>query len=65
MDTEEEAYDMLDVLAFNCNALTEKLLDDNPSDHEQTILEYIKKADDLHKTINDFKEGMSLILYKI
>lgn len=58
MDTEEETYDMLDILAFNCNALTEKLLDETPSDHEQTILEYIKKADASHKKINDFKEGI-------
>lgn len=57
MDAEEN-YDMLDLLAYNCNDLSERLSEENPSNHEQIILDYIKKADNLHKKINDFKEGI-------
>lgn len=57
MDSGEE-YDMLDLLAFNCNQLTAKLGEAENEDEENRILvEYIRKANEDFKEINDFGEG--------
>lgn len=57
MDAED--YDMLDILAFNCNQLSADLFDSTLSGEDQNriLFEYITKADTTHKSINNFKDG--------
>lgn len=64
MDPDEENNDMLDMLAYNCSALVEKLNTEKSSPEEQNtlLMEYIKKTDAEQKSINDFKEGSYQIL---
>lgn len=58
MNSESDEYDMLDLLAFNCSNLTEQLFTiKNTDEHDQILLDYIKKADSEYKSINDFKDG--------
>lgn len=60
MDPDDLEYDnMLDLLSFNCNQLSIDLNECQSIAEEQNkiLFEYLKKADGLHKSINDFKEG--------
>lgn len=62
MDSDEQNYDMLDVLAYNCNELSIDLSDIKSNENQNKILlDYISKADNEHKSINDFKEGMYIV----
>lgn len=57
MDSSEADYDMLDLLAWNCNQLSSELID-KPEDEQQKIIdEYIKRVDSEFETIKEFKEG--------
>lgn len=53
MDSED--YDMLDILAFNCNQLSADLVDSE--DQNRTLFDYLTKADTTYKSINNFKDG--------
>lgn len=57
MDSDEESCTMLDLLAYNCIELKDSLeTAGGPGDEEKIIFEYLKKSNDLHKPISDFKE---------
>lgn len=60
MDDEKADYDMIDLLAYECNLLNEALSQENlTADEQNDILNnYLKKADSQHQPINDFKEGL-------
>lgn len=58
MDSENE-YDMLDLLAYNCNQLTLQLRKTNYADEqEQIIQEHLKKVDKEFQPINEIQEGL-------
>lgn len=54
---------MLDLLAFNCSKLTAQLANKSigPEEQNRLIAEYIEKANGEHKSINDFKQGNTII----
>lgn len=60
MDSDDSTnYDMLDILAFNCNQLSSDIFDGTLSGEDQNriLFEYLTKADKTHKSINNFKDG--------
>lgn len=60
MDDEKAEYDMIDLLAYECNLLNEELAQENLSLDEQNeiLMNYLRKADSQHDPINDFKDGL-------
>lgn len=60
MDTNDTEYDMLDLLAFNCNQLSSKLRETKHADEQEKILEtFLNKIDDEFEPINEIAEGLS------
>lgn len=58
MESSDNEYDMLDLLAWNCGQLTAQLSEAESPDAENKLLnEYIKRVDSEFETINEFKEG--------
>ena len=61
-----ESQDMLDILAFECSKLTNKLWFSNSVDEKRSIIaEYLTNADKTGQPIADFKEGEKLQSFKI
>lgn len=60
MDSSQADYDMLDLLAWNCNQLSNQLIDKTDDEQETIIDEYIKRVDNEFETIKDFQEGKFL-----
>lgn len=60
MDDEKVDYDMIDLLAYECNLLNEALSHEDLTSDEQNeiLINYLKRADAQHEPINDFKEGL-------
>lgn len=60
MEDDKSEYDMIDLLAYECNLLNEALSHENLSiDEQNEIIEnYLKRADTQHDPINDFKDGL-------
>lgn len=59
MDLNDFEYDMLDLLAYNCNQLTSELKDTKHADDQEKILEqYLKKIDKEFEPINEIAEGL-------
>lgn len=60
MDTNDTEYDMLDLLAYNCNQLSSKLRETKYADEQEKILEtFLNKIDDEFEPINEIAEGLS------
>lgn len=59
MEDDKPEYDMIDLLAYECNLLNESLSNQNLSTDEQNdiLMSYLKRADSQHEPINDFKDG--------
>lgn len=59
MDDDKSEYDMIDLLAYECNLLNDALSQENLSTDEQNeiLTNYLKRADTQHDPINDFKDG--------
>lgn len=58
MDSSDSEYDMLDLLAWNSNQLAAQLSDaETDLDKNKILSDYIKRADEEFKEINDFSEG--------
>lgn len=57
MDSVEADYDMLDLLAWNCNQLANQLIEKSDDEQAKIIEDYIKRVDTEFKAIKDFKEG--------
>lgn len=66
MDDDKAEYDMIDLLAYECNILNESLSDKSLTADEQNeiITNYLKRADSQHEPINDFKDGLYLSLFR-
>lgn len=59
MDVSDSEYDMLDLLAYNCNRLTAQLRETNYADEQEKIIQaYLKKVDKEFQPINEFREGL-------
>lgn len=59
MDSSDTEYDMIDLLAWNCNQLTAQLADVKSEAEQSRILaDYIKRVDEEFKEINDFREDL-------
>lgn len=60
MDDDKCEYDMIDLLAYQCNLLNEELSSPNIStdEHSEILQNYLRKADSQHDSINDFKDGL-------
>ncbi|XP_037047631.1 NHL repeat-containing protein 2 [Bradysia coprophila] len=60
MDDDKSDYDMIDLLAYECNLLNEALSHENLTSDEQNeiLINYLKRADSQHEPINDFKEDL-------
>lgn len=59
MESGDNEYDMLDLLAFNCNYLTTKLRETSNFDEQEKILQdYLKKIDKEFNPINEIREGL-------
>lgn len=60
MEDDKSEYDMIDLLAYECNLLNEALLLEDLSIDEQNeiLMNYLKKVDSQHDPINDFKDGL-------
>lgn len=66
MDSSDSDFDMLDLLAFNCNQLTAQLRASSLVESQEKILnEYLKKVDKEFESINEFQEGLLHILVYI
>lgn len=58
MDLNDSEYDMLDLLAFNCNQLTTDLRESTSQENQKKILnDYLKRIDQKFEPINEFREG--------
>lgn len=58
MDSSDSEYDMLDLLAWNSNQLAAQISDaDTDLEKNKILSDYIKRADEEFKEINDFSEG--------
>lgn len=65
MDLSDNDYDMLDLLAFNCNQLTTQLRATNSIESQEKILnEHLKKVDKEFESINEFQEGLLYTVIK-
>ncbi|GAB0091012.1 NHL repeat-containing protein 2 [Sergentomyia squamirostris] len=54
-----EQVEMLDMLAYNCNRLRYDLKAATSAEEEEEILKvYLRKADETHRPINDFKDDL-------
>lgn len=63
MNLSDNDYDMLDLLAYNCNQLTAELRETNHADGQEKILQaYLKKIDKEFDPINEFREGLFKLL---
>lgn len=59
MDINDCEYDMLDLLAYNCNQLTVQLKESkNPDEQEKILDAYLKKIDKEFEPINEIAEGL-------
>lgn len=59
MDTTDSEYDMLDLLAYNCNQLTVQLRESKNADEQEKIIDaYLKKIDKEFDPINEIAEGL-------
>lgn len=58
MDSNGGEFDMLDLLAFNCNQLTSDLRETSSHEAQDKILtDYLKRIDQEFEPINDFRDG--------
>lgn len=58
MDLNNGEYDMLDLLAFNCNQLRTDLRELSSHEAQDKILnDYLKRIDQEFEPINDFQDG--------
>lgn len=65
MDINDCEYDMLDLLAFNCNQLTVQLKESKNADEQEKILDaYLNKIDKEFEPINEIAEGLLNTYYK-
>lgn len=59
MDSGDNEYDMLDLLAYNCNYLTGKLRETSYTDEQEKILhDFLKKIDKEFNPIKEIREGL-------
>lgn len=59
MDAIDSEYDMLDLLAYNCNYLTAQLRDTpQPGEQEKIVSDFLKKIDKEFKPIKEIREGL-------
>lgn len=59
MDINDCEYDMLDLLAYNCNQLTTQLRESKNADEQEKIIEaYLKKIDRDFEPIDEIAEGL-------
>lgn len=59
MAVSDSEYDMLDLLAYNCNLLRAQLRETNSVNEQEKIIQaYLKKVDKEFKPINEFREGL-------
>lgn len=59
MDSVDSEYDVLDLLAYNCNYLTAQLRDTpQPNEQEKVINDFLKKIDKEFNPIDEIREGM-------
>lgn len=59
MDLNEYEYEMLDLLAYNCNQLTAQLKETKSTEDQEKILEqYLKRIDKEFESINEIAEGL-------
>lgn len=59
MDSVDNDYDMLDLLAYNCNFLTAQLRDTSqPIEQEKILHDFLKKIDKEFNPINEIREGL-------
>lgn len=62
MDSSDTEYDMLDLLAYNCNQLTGQLRETNNVDEQEKLIQgYLKKTDKEFEPINEIREGLFTI----
>lgn len=62
MDSVDSDYDMLDLLAFNCNYLTAQLRETSqPNEQEKIINDFLKKIDKEFNPISEIREGLFVI----
>lgn len=65
-ENDTNAYDMLDLLAYNCNCLTAKLRETSQSDEQEKILhDFLKKIDKEFNPINEIREGLFYLFYRL
>ncbi|XP_055697735.1 NHL repeat-containing protein 2 [Phlebotomus papatasi] len=56
---EAEQVEMLDLLAYNCNRLRHELkAAQSPEEEEELLKAYLRKADESHQPIGDFKDDL-------
>ena len=59
MDSVDNEYDMLDLLAYNCNYLTGKLRETSHTDEQEKIVhDFLKKIDKEFNPIKEIQEGL-------
>lgn len=59
MDVNDSEYDMLDLLAYNCNQLNLQLRETKYADEQEKILDaYLKKIDREFEPIDEIAEGL-------
>lgn len=59
MDSVDSDYDMLDLLAYNCNYLTAQLRETSqPNEQEKIINDFLKKIDKEFNPISEIREGL-------
>lgn len=59
MDSSDTEYDMLDLLAYNCNQLSGQLRETNNADEQEKMIQgYLKKTDKEFEPINEIREGL-------
>lgn len=61
METDEQEYEMLDLLAFKCSALAEQLKNEQSALEQETMLqEYLQKIEQTFDSITDFTDGQQI-----
>lgn len=63
MDSDTE-YDMLDLLAYNCNQMSAQLRKTTSNDEQEKIIQdHLKKVDKEFKPVNEIQDGLYLIIH--
>lgn len=57
MDSEGQAYEMLDLLAYHCNDLSRQLKE-SPEQEKAILHEYLGKVNEEFEPIDEFADGL-------